>query len=136
MKSKQKRTKEHGITEILLTGILCAIICLIAITGVLAYLFARGAVQSEYMKYAPTAIHLTSVLVGCLCSFRKASGKYVVFAGAVTSLYVLILTGVNILFFDGEFTTIMQGAISIAAGTTLACIISVRKNKKIRVAIL
>lgn len=125
MKKKfSSKPKTHSIWLSMVFGALTAILISVAGAIVGTALINGGKVSETAYPAISAIIWCLSSFVGTLVASKTAGQQALLVSGTATAAYMLILTAVQILFFDSQFNEIWKGILICIAGiipTLLIC---------------
>lgn len=120
-------------------GILSAMFINLLLTALLTNLILRGYLGNDCVVGMMFLTRAISSFVGTLIAGAILKENYLKLAGLISGGLFFVLTGLGILIYDGNFTNVVLGAISLILGGGLAFIIFCfskvkgRKHPKIKI---
>lgn len=122
-----------------LLGAVAALIISIISTAGMTSLVLGGGLNDRLLQIFIFVIRLISVFIGVLLGTGLIGEKWVVTTGTISVLYLLLLVGAGIVFYDGSFRGFGVSLISVVLGGGAGCLVRLKlqnkpqKKKKIRV---
>ncbi len=123
---------------VLLGAVAALIISMILTTGMTS-LVLGGRLNDRLLQIFIFVIRLISVFIGVLLGTGLIGEKWIVITGVISVLYLLLLAGVGIVFYDGSFQGFGVSLISVVLGGAAGCLVRLKlqnkpqRKKKIRV---
>lgn len=130
------KTKENKMLTAALIGILFSL--LISLIGVIVITFFinKGSLEDHSGGAVPTIIWFASSFAGTAIACKILNRQYFVISAITVLGYLLILTGIQIMFFDSAFYQIWKGILTVLAGMLPSILLfgrsSGRKKGKIK----
>ena len=122
-----------------LLGAVAALIISIILTTGMTSLVLGGGLNDRLLQIFIFVIRLISVFIGVLLGTGLIGEKWIVTTGLISVLYLLLLAGVGIVFYDGSFRGFGVSLISVVLGGDAGCLVRLKlqnkpqRKKKIRV---
>lgn len=122
------KSKHNSIWTSVAIGLLAAVILTIlgAILG--TTLINGGKIQETAYPVISAIILCISSFFGTLITTKKASQQLLIAAGTTVLGYLLLLAGIQILFFEGEFHSLWRGILLSVVGTIPTILISMKPH--------
>lgn len=120
-------------------GAVAALIISIIFTTGMTSLILGGGLNDGLLQIFIFVIRLISVFIGVLLGTGMIGEKWIVTTGVISVLYLLLLAGVGIVFYDGSFQGFGVSLISVVLGGGAGCLVRLKlqskpkRKKKIRV---
>ena len=120
-------------------GAVAALIISIIFTTGMTRLVLGGGLNDGLLQIFIFVIRLISVFIGVLLGTGMIGEKWIVTTGVISVLYLLLLAGVGIVFYDGSFQGFGVSLISVVLGGGAGCLVRLKlqskpkRKKKIRV---
>lgn len=125
-----RQAENHS--RINLKAIIIGIIAALAFTliGSLAAsaIISGSDVGEGFYRYASWSIWALSVIIGCIAERIVSKNNNLLGTVAATVGYVIVLCGIQMLFFDSIFQNLVQGIGIILAGMLLSILLLANKN--------
>ncbi len=126
MSSKRKAKNERSFAAGVSIGTLVSLMLSVFLAMIIAALILNERIGERAIEYIAPIIMLLSTLTGCIIAGQLIDEKLAVASGVTGIIYLLILVGVGILFFDGGFHNLWTSILSIAIGCVISCAICIR----------
>ena len=101
-------------------GALTSLLILLILTGILALLIDLETLPEDRIQYGVLGILLISSFAGGIAAKGKGNGGQLLLCASAAGGFLLILLGIQLLFFDGVFAGTAQKALLILAGSGTA----------------
>ncbi len=122
----QKRTPAASIA----IGAAAAILLSVLLVGGGALLISKGTVKEELASYIAMIILFLAGGTGCVISTKMTGEHIATISGITAGVYAVVLFGVAIFVFEGDFAGILSKMLAILLGAIGACLVSARRKKK------
>lgn len=133
MSLKQKPKKDQSLAAGIGIGTLVSVLLSIILSMAVATFVLKERIGENAIELITRIIMLISALLGCIIAMRSIEDKLLIVSGAIGIIYLLILAGAGILFFDGGFHNMGTSILSVAAGCVASCAICIRgKGSRIK----
>lgn len=116
---KQNTVNKPILTHILI-GAITALVIGIAGASLMAALIIGERIPIESIKLGIWTILFLSSLCGTLLGIKLANTQALVIGSAISLTYLLALSAINILFFDGTFQGVIVSALVVLAGSAVS----------------
>lgn len=128
-----KERKNMGAVKAFALAELVGFALSLVLLAVLAVLIGRELLPESAGTYAVHAIRTVGVFVAALIAGKQIGCKYALVCAGAAGVYMLILIGTTVLFFDSRFDGFVAGLISSIIGAAAACAICmIRKGRGVR----
>ena len=107
-------------------GLLLSVLVSVMLSMLLAVLVINEQVGENRIAYLSPLITLLASFVGCVAAGKQVEQKLAIVIGVTGAIYLFLLMGVGILFFDGGFHNLWMSLLAIAVGCALSCAICIR----------
>ena len=118
-----------------IVGVVTAVTISLALTGGMTSFVLEGNIGINGVDIAIFFIRALSVLVGCLVGTGLYKEKMLMIIGVVAGCYLLLITALGVIVFDGSVKRFASGALSVVAGGAGGCLIRLSAQKKPRYAV-
>lgn len=127
MSPKQKRrTRKTTFGSSVGIGLIMSIIISVVLSMLLAVLVMNERVGENAIEYLTPLIVLLASLFGCITAGKQVEQKLAIVIGITGAIYLFLLMGVGILFFDGGFHNLWTSLLAIAVACGISCAICIR----------
>ena len=127
MSPKQKgRAENNSFGSGVGIGLVASIILSVILSMLLAVVVINERVGENAINYFTPAIMLIASLTGCVIAGNRVKEKLAIVVGVTGAIYLFVLVGVGILFFDGGFHNLWTSLLAIAVSCSLSCAICIR----------
>ena len=126
MSSKYKTKNKQSFATVLSIGTLTSLLLSAALSMIIATFVLNERIGEDAIGFLSRIIMMISSALGCIIAIRLNAEKLAIVSGVTGIIYLLILIGTGILFFDGGFHNVWTSVISIAVGCVLSCTICIR----------
>ncbi|MBR5022191.1 MAG: hypothetical protein IKY18_03190 [Oscillospiraceae bacterium] len=117
--SKDGRSKSTAI----IIGITVALLLSVLLTVAVSNLVLKGNLSEKLASGVIFVLRAISVLAGTLIGGSILKRDYLILIGIIASVYLIMLIGIGIVFFNGSFKNFLLGVISVLVGGVVALII-------------
>lgn len=128
VKNFSKEQKMNSMWVAIAYGSVIAILISLLGSIIGAILMNRELIGESAAFILPIIVWIASGFTGTMVAAKLARSRYLLVAGITALIYLFVLISVSILIFDGKFTALWQGIVSVLAGGGLSLILSSRKN--------
>lgn len=133
MSPKRKTKNEQSFFAGIGIGTLVSLLLSVILSMIIATLVLNERVGEVKIELMSRIVMLISSLFGCIIAIRLNGGKLAIVSGTTGIIYLLVLVGVGILFFDGGFHNIWTSILSVIVGCVASCAICIRgKGSRIK----
>lgn len=129
MSSKRKVKNEKSFGIGISVGAVVSLIFSLILAMIIAAFIVNERIGEGAIKYISPIIALIATMAGCVVATRLVGEKLAIVSGFTGIVYILILIGIGILFFDGGFHNLWTSVLSIAVGCAISCTICIRGNR-------
>ena len=126
MSSKYKTKNKQSFATVLCIGTLTSLLLSVVLSMIVATLVLNERIGEDAIGLLSRIIMMISSELGCIIAIRLNAEKLAIVSGITGIIYLLILIGTGILFFDGGFHNIWTSIISVTVGCVLSCAICIR----------
>ena len=126
MSSKRKVKKERSLSGGIFIGTGVSLIISVVLSMIAAALIVNERVSENGIGYITPIISLIATMAGCIIAARFVGQKLAIISGATGIIYLIILIGIGIMFFDGGFHNMWTSILSIGVGCAVSCAICIR----------
>ena len=126
MSSKYKTKNKQSFATVLCIGTLTSLLLSVVLSMIVATLVLNERIGEDAIGLLSRIIMMISSALGCIIAIRLNAEKLAIVSGITGIIYLLILIGTGILFFDGGFHNIWTSIISVTVGCVLSCAICIR----------
>lgn len=126
MSLKRKVKIEHSIGAGVSAGSVVSLVLSVILAMIVAALIVNERIGESAIKYISPIIVLIATMAGCIIGAGLVGEKLAVVSGITGVVYLLILIGTGILFFDGGFHNLWTSILSIIVGCVSSCAICIR----------
>lgn len=123
----KRANQDNSIWKHACVGAMIAIAATVIMAGAVGVLEFNEVIGEDKVGVLCHAVQALSVMVGCLLTTEKGRGG----AAPITALiYCALLSVMTVLFFEGNFTSVIPGALMILAGMSLALLVKFSYKKR------
>ena len=101
--------------SIIMTGVVC---------GIGGWLISAEMLSQDMIGYCALTALLISAMMGSITAWKKIRCKRFAVSLASGGMYFLVLSGITIFFFNGEFTGLVVTLITIMIGSIIPVLLS------------
>ena len=101
--------------SIIMTGVVC---------GIGGWLISAEMLSQDMIGYCALTALLISAMMGSISAWKKIRCKRFAVSLASGGMYFLVLSGITIFFFNGEFTGLVVTLITIMIGSIIPVLLS------------
>ncbi|MBR4109900.1 MAG: TIGR04086 family membrane protein [Oscillospiraceae bacterium] len=120
--SARKNTFGSGIA----IGLILSVVISVMLSMLLAVLVINERVGENTIEYLTPLITLLASFIGCVVAGKQVEEKLAIVIGATGTIYLFLLIGSGILFFDGGFHNLWTSFLTVAVACALSCAICIR----------
>ena len=124
--------RKCSITTSVIIGVAAAATISLLLTGGMTSLVLKGNMGSDGVNIAIFFVRALSVLIGCLIGTGLYKEKMLMIVGVIAGCYLLLITALGVVVFDGSVKYFFGGTLSVAAGGAGGCLIRLSAQKKPR----
>ncbi len=124
--SRKKKNENQSIGMAILSGICVSVVVSVLLSVFLAVLVLNERVSESAIGYCTALITMIGSLSGCLAAGKKCNEKLAILFGSVGVIYLFILVGMGVLFFDGGFHNLGLRLLAAGVGCVISCAICIR----------
>lgn len=127
MLPKQKRrTRKTTFGSGVGIGLIMSIIISVVLSMILAVLVVNERVGEGVIGFITPLIALLASLIGCITAGKQVEEKLAIVISVTGGIYLLLLVGAGILFFDGGFHNLWTSLLAITLSSAISCAICIR----------
>lgn len=130
MKSRQISMSNHSTVFGVGIGIVTAFIISFLLLAGLTSILVSGGLGEGMTGPLVFSIRTISLIVGVLVGTGFVKGKCIIYAGAITLGYMVLLAGLGIVIYDGSFENFGLSIISMVLGGVFGCLIRLKLQNK------
>ena len=132
MKGIKRKTPKgnHSLTAASVMGIVRGGLLSALLTAALTSFILNGQIGENSIAVAIFLIRALSVILGCLAGGFLAKGKYLQTVSFITLGYLIALSAVGIVFYDGSFRNFISGVLSVLTGGAVAFLTLQRPKRR------
>ena len=134
MKRNTRKTFEgkYSTAFSIIAGLAASVGISFVITGGMTSLVLNGSIGAEKLDAVIFFVRALSVLVGGLLGASLRKSNMLLTIGSIACAYLIFITALGIIAFDGSVKHLAGGALSVAAGGVAGCLIRLSAQKKPR----
>ena len=130
MKFKSRTTSGGSIVFGTSIGVVAAVFISLILTSGMTSLALGGRIEGKLFDALIFAIRLIAMFTGVILGTGLIKEKCVVTTGVISVLYLLLLAGVGIAFYDGSFCGFGFSLVSVVLGGAFGCLFRLKLHNK------
>lgn len=125
MKRNKLKMPKAGIssTAAIVIGVVIAALASVILIALMSNLILNGHLGEQIATVIIFAIRSVSLLIGALIGGLLMKHNYLKLVGLIAAGYLLVLTGIGIVFYSGSLKNFLLGMISVLVGGVAALLI-------------
>lgn len=116
-------TRESNVLKGLAAGWIAAMVSLVLGSGILTILILENAVDWKSINYGVMIVLLVTAYIGAAVSANKAGTKRLPVCILSGIILLLMLSGITLILFNGQFEGYLMAALLIAGGSACAALV-------------
>ena len=118
------------VAKTIFIGVSMSVVVSVVCAALTAWLIGKGSIAKEVSTIAAVAIVFVSSFAGCFGASAIMKEKFLLCCGLCLLVYMIILAGANVIFFDGRFTGAFGNLIGGVCGAALGFLLTTKLGAK------
>ena len=126
---KKQNMPKSSMWEAVIWGLLASVMFSILGAAIGASIVNAGAVRETGVAWISALIWAVSIFCGVMLSLKLYKDNIILTAVVTTAGYLLISVGINLLFWDQQFSGLGRALLAVLVGSVLAVLINLSQHR-------